>query len=136
MTTSTNIRGLAKHINQIFNTSLWDGIDFTLRKKTFVTDENGNVISSTNTDTTVKGVISSVPFAKEEMAGFVQDRQIRGVFLWTAAASGMPQVEDRILDDTDGNNVTYVIVEIPNVDWDIDNPVLITTILREVPDEH
>lgn len=136
MTTSTNIKGLAKHMNQIFNTSLWEGVDFTLRKKVFVTDGNGNVISSSDVDTTVKGVISAVPFAFEEMAGWVQNRQIKGVFVWTSTAACMPQVEDRILDNTDGNNVTYVIVEIPNVDWDIDNPVLISTILREVPDEH
>ena len=123
-------------MNQIFNSSLWEGVDFTLRKKTFVTDGNGGVVSSTDTDTTIKGVISSLPYANESMAGYMENRQIKGVFLWTSSEAGMPQVEDRILDDTDGNNVTYVVVDIPNVDWDIGNPVLITTILREVPDEH
>ena len=136
MTTSTNIKGLSKHMNQIFNSSLWEGIDFTLRKKTFVTDGNGGVISSSDTDITIKGVISSLPYANEDMAGYVENRQIKGVFLWTSSVDNMPQIEDRILDDTDGNNVTYVVVDIPHIDWDIDNPVLISTILREVPDEH
>ena len=67
MTTSTNIKGLAKHMNQIFNTSLWEGVDFTLRKKVFVTDDKGNIISSSDVATTVKGVISAVPLAFEEM---------------------------------------------------------------------
>ena len=130
MPTSTNIKGLSKHMNQIFNSSLWEGVDFTLRKKIFITDGNGGVISSSDTDTTIKGVISSLPYANDDMAGYMENRQVKGVFLWTPSSDNMPQIEDRILDDTDGNNVTYVVVDIPHVDWDISNPVVITTILR------
>lgn len=135
MTTSTNIKGLSKHINQIFNTSQWEGIDMTLRKKTLVTDPNGQIVSTTNTDSTIKGVISGVPTAYEEGAGRLQNRGTRGVFLWTGSTTTMPEIEDRIINDTIGTTVTYVVIAIPFLDYDIDTPVLMTCDLREVPTE-
>jgi hypothetical protein len=46
----------------------------------------------------------------------------------------MPEVDDEIIETTISNK-TYVVVEIPYIDWDIDVPVLVTTILREIPYE-
>lgn len=135
MTTSTNIRGIAKHFNQIFNTSMWDGIDMTLRKKTVVTDPNGKIVSVSNTDSTIKGVISGVSFKFLEAAGRIEDRLIRGIFLWTGSAATMPEIEDRIINDTTGTTTTYVVVGIPYLDYDIDSPVVMTCDLREVPNE-
>lgn len=128
MTTSTTIKGAAKHFAQIFNS--WEGVDMTLRKKTFVTDDNEQAVSSSNSDTTIKGVISSVPYTFEEAGGAIENRQIKGVFLYSGT---MPVIEDLIIDDSDGTDTTYIIVEIPFIDRDINNPVLITTTLREVP---
>jgi hypothetical protein len=135
MTTSTNIRGLAKHINQIFNTSEWDGIDMTLRKKTVVTDPNGKIVSISNTDSTIKGVISGVPTEYLEASGKLEDRRIRGIFLWTGSVATMPEIEDRIINDTIGSATTYVVIAIPYLDYDIDTPVLMTCDLRKVPNE-
>lgn len=135
MTTSTNIKNFSKHINQIFNTSKWEGIDMTLRKKTIVTDPNGQIVSTSNTDSTIKGVISGVPTAHEEGAGRLENRATRGIFLWTGSAATMPEIEDRIINDTSGTAVTYVVIAIPFLDYDIDSPVLMTCDLREVPAE-
>lgn len=128
MTTSTTIKGAASHFAQIFDK--WEGIDMTLRKRTFITDDNEQVVSSSNSDTEIKGVISSTSHILEEVGGSIEDRQIKGVFLYSGT---MPVIEDLIIDDSDGTDTTYVIVEIPFVDRDINNPVLITTTLRKVP---
>jgi hypothetical protein len=135
MTTSTNIKNFSKHINQIFNTSQWEGIDMTLRKKTIVTDPNGQVVSTSDTDSTIKGVISGVPTAYEEGAGRLENRATRGIFLWTGSAATMPEIEDRIINDTTGATVTYVVIAIPFLDYDIDTPVMMTCDLQEVPTE-
>ena len=134
MTTSTNIKNLSKHINQIFNTSQWEGIDMILRKKTIETDPNGQMVSESNTDTTIKGVISGVPTSHEEGAGRLENRSLRGIFLWTGSAATMPEIEDRIINDTT-STTTYVVIAIPFLDYDIDTPVLMTCDLREVPNE-
>ena len=132
MTTSTQIKGLSKHMDQIFGR--WEGIDMTLRKETVVNDPNGHPISVSKTDSTIKGVISAVSFKNDDkFAGKMEDRQIRGVFLWTGSSATMPEVDDKILDTSDGDNSMYVVVSILYVDRDIDNPVLMTTELREVP---
>lgn len=135
MTTSTNIKGLAKHMGQIFNTSLWEGIDLTLRKKTLVLDPNGQIVSETNTDSTIKGVISDAPTAYEEGVGRLETREIIGVFLWTSSIATMPEIEDRIISTITGTITTYVVIGIPHIDNDIDTPVLMTCRLRKVPNE-
>jgi len=132
MTTSTQIKGLSKHMTQIFGR--WEGIDMTLRKETVVNDPNGHPISVSKTDSTIKGVISAVSFKHDDkFAGKMEDRQIRGVFLWTGSSATMPEVDDKILDTSDGDNSMYVVVSILYVDRDIDNPVLMTCELQEVP---
>lgn len=132
MTTSTQIKGLSKHMNQIFGR--WEGIDMTLRKETAVNDPNGHPVSVSKTDSTIKGVISAVSFKNDDkFAGKLEDRQIRGVFLWTGSSATMPEVDDKILDTSDGDSSMYVVVSILYVDRDIDNPVLMTCELREVP---
>lgn len=132
MTTSTQIKGLSKHMDQIFGR--WEGIDMTLRKETVINDPNGHPISVSKTDSTIKGVISAVSFELDnKFAGRMEDRSFRGLFLWTGDSATMPEVDDKILDDSDGSNDMYVVIKILTVDWDIDNPVLITTELQEVP---
>ena len=132
MTTSTQIKGLSKHMDQIFGR--WEGISMTLRKETIVNDPNGHPISVSKTDSTIKGVISAVSFKHDDkFAGKMEDRQIRGVFLWTGSSATMPEVDDKIIDTSDGDNSMYVVVSILYVDRDIDNPVLMTCELREVP---
>ena len=106
----------------------------TLRKETVVNDPNGHPVDVSKTDSTIKGVISAVSFKHDDkFAGKMEDRQIRGVFLWTGSSATMPEVDDKILDDSDGDNSMYVVVSILYVDRDIDNPVLMTCELREVP---
>jgi len=134
MATSTNIKNFAKHMTQIFGS--WEGIDMTLRKETIVNDPNGHPISKSNTDSTIKGVISAVSYKNDDkFAGKLEDRSVRGLFLWTGNTATMPEVEDKILDSSDGSNDMYVVVEILHVDWDISAPVLMTCELREVPYE-
>ena len=134
MATSTNIKGLSKHMNQIFGS--WEGIDMTLRKETITLDPNGHPISVSKTDSTIKGIISAVPFTLDDkFAGRLEDREVRGLFLWTGASATMPEVSDKILDSSDGSNDMYVVVKILNVDRDINNPVLVTCDLRQVPYE-
>jgi len=134
MTTSTQIKGLSKHITQIWGR--WEGIDMTLRKEVVTLDPNGHPIGVSPTDSTIKGVISAVPFELDnKFAGRLEDRQIRGVFLWTGDSATMPEVDNKIIDTSDGSNDMYVVVRILFVDRDIDNPVLITCELREVPYE-
>ena len=132
MATSTNIKGFSKHMNQIFGS--WEGIDMTLRKETVVNDPNGHPISVSKTDSTIKGVISAVSFELDnKFAGRMEDRSLRGLFLWTGDSATMPEVDDKILDNSDGSDDMYVVIKILTVDWDIDNPVLITCELQEVP---
>lgn len=134
MATSTKIKGLSKHMTQIFGS--WEGISMTLRKETIVNDPNGHPISVSKTDSTIKGVISAVPFELDDkFAGRMENRQVRGLFLWTGNSSTMPEVSDKILDSSDGSDDMYSVIQILNVDWDIDNPVLMTCELREVPYE-
>ena len=121
-------------MNQIFGS--WEGISMTLRKETITTDPNGHPISVSKTDSTIKGIISAVPFTLDDkFAGRLEDREVRGLFLWTGSSATMPEVSDKILDSSDGSNDMYVVVKILNVDWDIAAPVLITCDLREVPFE-
>ena len=47
----------------------------------------------------------------------------------------MPEIEDRIINDTTSTTTTYVVIAIPFLDYDIDTPVLMTCDLREVPNE-
>jgi len=132
MATSTQIKGLSKHMTQIFST--WEGISMTLRKETVVNDPNGHPISVSKTDSTIKGVISAVSFELDnKFAGRMEDRSLRGLFLWTGDSTTMPGVDDKILDDTDGANAMYMVIKILTVDFDIDNPVLMTCELQEVP---
>lgn len=128
MTTSTQVKGFSNHMNQIFGR--WEGIDLTLRKYTRTLDDNGKIIGRTKSESTIKGVFSSVPFAVEEAAGRQENRLIRGLFLW---AGTMPELDDEIIDTSVDPTKAYVIVDIPFVDCDIDNPVLITTDMREIP---
>ena len=132
MTTSTQIKGLSKHMTQIFST--WEGIDMTLRKETVVNDPNGHPISVSKTDSTIKGVISAVSFELDnKFAGRMEDRSLRGLFLWTGDSATMPEVDDKILDNSDESNDMYVVIKILTVDWDISTPVLMTCELQEVP---
>ena len=128
MTTSTQVKGFRNHMNQIFGR--WEGIDLTLRKYTRTLDENGKIIGSSRSDTTIKGVFSSVPQAIEEAAGEQENRLIRCLFLWSGI---MPKIHDEIVDTTVDPTKAYVIVDVPFVDCDIDDPVLITTDMREIP---
>jgi len=134
MSTSTKIKGLSKHMTQIFGS--WEGIDMTLRKETITLDPNGHPTGVSTTDSTIKGVISAVPFELDDkFAGRLENRRIRGLFLWTGDSATMPEVSDKILDSSDGSNDMYVVVKILNVDWDITAPVLMTCDLQEVPHE-
>lgn len=134
MATSTQIKGLAKHMNQILGR--WEGIDMTLRKETVTLDPNGHPISVSKTDSTIKGVISAVSFELDNrFAGRMEDRSLRGLFLWTGDSATMPEVDDKIIDDTDGSNSMYTVIKILSLDFDIDAPVLLTCELQEVPYE-
>lgn len=128
MTTSTKKKGLRKHMEQIF--AGWEGIDLTLRKYTNDLDGNGKIVGTTKSESTIKGVFSSVPFDTEEAAGETENRLIRCLFLW---AGTMPEKHDEIIDAAVNPTKAYVIVDIPFVDCDIDEPVLITTEMREIP---
>jgi len=106
----------------------------TLRKETVTIDPNGHPISVSKVDSTIKGVISAVSFELDnKFAGRMEDRTLRGLFLWTGASATMPEVDNKIIDTTDGSNDMYVVIKILTVDWDIDNPVLMTCELQEVP---
>jgi len=128
MTTSTQKKGFKNHMEQIFGR--WEGIDLTLRKYTNTKDGNGKIIERTKSESTIKGVFSSVPFDTEEAAGETENRLIRCLFLW---AGTMPEKHNEIIDTSVDPTKAYVIVDIPFVDCDIDEPVLITSDMREIP---
>jgi hypothetical protein len=137
MTTSSNKKGLRKHITQITGTSSWEGIDFTLRKLDPVLDDNGKLVSVGWIEVTINGIISQDSKKMEEMAGKMQNQSVKGLFVWPedGDTSLMPVIEDRITGTICGTQKTYVVKEIPFIDWDINDPVLITAMLQEIPNE-
>lgn len=134
MTNSNNKKGMRKHFNQIVNLSSWEGIDMTLRKYTYEKDPNGKVIGKTPVDITINGIIALDKKKFVEMAGKVNDKTIKGVFVWPENhdVSLLPEPEDKIIDSLSGTNHTYLVKEL-DIAYDIDDPVLIVATLKEMP---
>lgn len=119
----TKIKNVAKHMAQIMGS--WEGQEMTHRTYTVVKDGMGREISRTPSDTTVSGVISSLP-SKSELrgAGWVNEVNMIGFFLTTDI-----EEHDEIIWDSE----TFEVIKIHGNLYDINTAVCQTLELARIP---
>lgn len=122
-----NIRGLAKHIAQIMD--VWEGSDCTLKVKTAIVDDDGQVTGQDYDDYTITGSFPAVKNGvTRDDAGWIEDDEITAYF---PCSGYYPSEDDRIVH----KGVWYEVAEIPVIDYDGEIPVGCKCILRRVPIE-
>lgn len=125
-------RGAKKHFDQIFD--IWEGITVTLRKVEYTKDDNGNIIDTQYQDSSIVGSINNYSINyNDQVAGYMNERVIKGFFKYDGI---IPEIEDKIIDNTLDNPIMYAVTAIDSIDYDIDEPVAVTCTLQEIPYEN